>query len=1051
MAHTVQTSRVSPPLADLRPAPLRIPLRKSVASCDDDDDNENGDSRTVVTKDTDGARDTSPSALSRKDPSQHSQSDIPHTHVERPDPGSRLESLVSRFEILDAVNSADTSLPQYPNSSYKATPSTIPRATGSKQIPHQDLISHSPIESISRASSELSPRQIRTPISSGSKSMLPLSVQPIATIPNIIGRGPSNNSRNLTHPKALHGRDIDTDEQQTPNPSSSYYTSHSTISSTRSPLATSTIPILRHSRHFITSKDTPSRRLPTSKSFRKNHPSSVHSSTASATSIQATAEPSPIEALSQRQETPQKLRKDSDLPAGSNTTLPQPRRSVADLRRSFEKISQPVEPTNELTALGFSFKPSLNNIRQHQNLSSSALRRPPELLIERQSIALNEAPSSRPPLFGKGHIIHVKPRAKAAELFSSQGSIRDSLGHEPSLSSLRGGRSSPQEIPQVGTKDLHGPTKSEPVPRPVGEKMRRESGNNAGLDTSMDGLGGTPFGEQQSDGALAETPKAQYDDSLADTRCRSRPKAHATPLALPPGSRQTQGGAKVSQLRRFFERSSKRFSSPLSLVSLRSRPEPEPKECTGELVRDSPSPSWSEPESLTSTHTIARKISIVPSLTTEISVNDFFCDFVSGQSYESLATASPSGTGAKLEPQAKRESPVKRRIQQFEHLSRDSLKIGTVTEHNGQYKDAGLPSIIKNDSRAGGKRNTIGSWKPIHQKGVAIWRKISNSLSRSLDSWKDCDGDREPINLTEDINSNTSPDHSPSPVKNFGHSLRRPSPFGYSIYRVSHRSRRFASSSNTASSIQLGGGDASNNVPKGTANNGYSRLSPDAPPPPPLRNSLPSIARVSSGFRGPSWFGLDGHFPSKPVQEEDFQPSDVTTPSPSTPQGDPNALLKVMLKQSAEERGRRRQDERNFRRDKTFKALARWKEKCKVDMGYHSADDTDEAGKKQDKGKGKGKEKETVRKEGEEQETETNKKTESGFVIFESKDVKLRHPKPRRPGQVRKLANMYREKGSSGVSVNTKTSSGVTLKESRQSFRQKASSALGFGGRKGNN
>ncbi|KAF2969283.1 hypothetical protein GQX73_g4262 [Xylaria multiplex] len=591
------------------------------------------------------------------------------------------------------------------------------------------------------------------------------------------------------------------------------------------------------------------------------------------------------------------------------------------------------------------------------------------------------------------------------------------------------------------------------MPRPVSDEMRQALENNTTLDTPMDGPDGTPFGEQQGDGALAETPKAQREGPPVDTRRGGWSKVPSSPLALSPGSRRKRGGAKVSQLRRFFERSSKRFSSPLSLVNFRSRLEPELKECTGELVRDSPSPSWSESESLTSTHTIARRISIVPSLTTEISVNDFFCEFASGQSCESPAPASPSKAVVKIEPQAKRESPVKRRIQQFEHLSRDSLKVETVTEHNGKYNNVGLPSVFKNDNRAGGKRNTIGGWKPIHQKGVAIWRKISTSLSRSLDSWKDCDGDREPINLTEDINSSTSLDHSPSPVKNFGHGPRRPSPFGYSIYRVSHRSRRFTSSSNTASSVQLGGGSALNNVPKGTAHNGYSRLSPDASPPHPLRNSLPSIARVSSGFYGPGGFGLDGHFPSKLVQEEDFQPSDMTTPSPGMPQGDPNALRKVMLEQSAEERDHCRQDEKHVRRDKTFKALARWKEKCKVDMGYHSADDADEAGKKQDKCKGKGKEKETRGKEGEEQgqATETNKKTESGFVIFESKDVKLRHPKPRRPGQVRKLANMYREKGSSGVSVNTKASSGATLKESRQSFRQKASSALGVGGRKGNN
>ncbi|TGJ88633.1 hypothetical protein E0Z10_g23 [Xylaria hypoxylon] len=428
----------------------------------------------------------------------------------------------------------------------------------------------------------------------------------------------------------------------------------------------------------------------------------------------------------------------------------------------------------------------------------------------------------------------------------------------------------------------------------------------------------------------------------------------------------------------------------------------------------------------------------------------FFCEFVGGPSYEeSPTTASPSETAAEGGSRVKRESPVKRRIKQFEHISRDSLKIGTITEHHTKYNDAGLPSVFENDDRAGGKRNTVGGWRPIHRKGVAIWRKISNSFGRSLDNWKDCNSDREPINLTEDANSNTGPDHSPSPVNNPRRGFRRPSPFGYSMHRVPHKSRRFAMPSNTASSIQLSGGDALNNVPKGTSNTSYSLLSPNTPSPLTVRKSLPIVARVSSGLRQPREFGLDGHFPSKPMQEEEFRLSDATASGLNTPQGDPDALLKVMLKQSAEERSRRRQDEKHLRRDKTLRTLAKWKERCKVDVTHQ--EDT-EASKKHDKDKGKGKERETLRGEsdGQGQETETNKKTESGFVVFESKGVKLRHPKPRRPNQVRKMANMYREKGSSGVSVNTKASSGTTLKESRQGFRQKASSALGLRGRKGN-
>ncbi|KAI3342525.1 hypothetical protein F4824DRAFT_486168 [Ustulina deusta] len=860
MAHSIQTSRLSPPPADLRPAPLRIPLRKTVAGFEDG-------SGTAVAKGKVSGRDTSTSTSFQRDSGRHTKSDIPHTLPEQRDPRSKLESLVSRFEILDAVNSADTSVPQYLNNSYRARPSTILRATGSKRSLSQDPFSHSPTESISRASSELSPRQIRTP----------------------------------------------------------------GAFSSRSPFSTSTIPVLRHSRLFITSKETAPSSLPESK----------------------------------------------------------------------------------------------------------------------PSIAQDGGSCSQPLLFGKGKTVHVRPRSNATELPSSQDSVGGTVDHDASLSLSRSGQSSLRETGQEETNILHGPMKLKPLIQIGNARIRQESEINTSLDALPDGLGSVPFGEYQRDGALAETPKVVEceEPGTKDTSVRGL----TIPTALSPGYRPTQGGGKVSQLRRFFERSTKRLYSPLSLMNFRSIPELE--ECSGALMGDYSSSSWNESASPRSTHTIARRISVVPSLTTEISVNDFFCDFVGSPNYEeSQITASPSQTAAKAGSQMKHESPVKNRIQLFEHLSRDSLKVGANTEHYGRHTDTGLQSVFGNDNRVSGKRHTVRNWRPIHKKGAAIWRNISNSLSRSLESWKDCNSGHEQI--AEGTSLNTSPCHSTSPANDPRRGLHHFSPFGYSMHRVTHTSRQFVTPSHTASSIQLGDRDTPIKAPRGILNGINSCSSPDTPPPLVVRKSLPIFGRVSSGFRRPGGLGLDGHFPSKPVREEDFRPSDGTTSGPSTPQGDPDALLKVMLKQSAAERSRRREDEKHVRRDKKLRALAIWKGKGKAEHSANNTGPGEEASKKQEKGKWKGKEKEIPRKENEGQsstgqESETNKKTASGFVVFESKDVKLRHPKPRRPGQVRKLANMYKDKGSSGASINTKASSGATLKESRQSFRQKASSALGLRGRKG--
>ncbi|KAI1293903.1 hypothetical protein F5Y03DRAFT_387856 [Xylaria venustula] len=990
MAHLIQTPSTSSLPADLRPAPLRIPLRKSVA-----DLHEN--SRTAPTKAAIRATDTLTTSTSYPgDIGRLYQSAIPGTRSKRRDPRSKFESLISRFEIIDAVKSVDSSVPQYPNSSYNTRPSTIPRATESKRIPQQDLIVHSPTESISPTSSELSSYQSRTP----------------------------------------------------------------EVGGPRSPLATSAIPVLRHSKPAITSKEAPPSRLPKPKSFRKNNTSFLQLSSASATSLNAATRPGPKTVTPPRQETPETSRKESKLPAGSRIQLPQQRLSVADLRQSFEKISQPAKTSGETARPSLNLKPSLRSLRPGEDMPISISQLRPELLKQRFSVAKDRSSCSQPPIFGKGHIVNVRPRSKASGLPSPKYAVAGSVRHESSPSLSRTERSSVNETRQKERNITHQPGKQS-LPQNEREKLREEPETDISFQALMDSLDSDQFGEKQGDGTFEEATKPKCELSAAeDSSVKGQSEVLGVSTASPPDSRPTQGVGKVSQLRKFFERSSKILSSPLSIMN--SRPTLEQNDSNSALMGSYPSSSCGGSESPRSMRTLARRISIVPSLTTEISVNDFFCDFVGHPSCEeSPVTASPSETAVKVGSVSKHESPVKSRIQQFEHLSRDSLKAAAAIQQHDKHNHGGPPSSFEKDNRRGGKR---GSWRPIHKKGVAIWRKISNSLSYSFDSWKDCNSYHEQINVVEDTGLNTSSDHSTSTPDDLKHGVRHFSPFGYSMHRVTHMSRQFVTPSHTTSSIPLTDRDTTSIAPRRALNTSYDRSSPDTPPPPLIiRKSLPIIARVTSGLHRPNGFGLDGHFPSKPVPEEEFRPADAPTSGPSTPQGDPDALLKVMLKQSAAERSRRREDEKHLRRDKKLRALAIWKGKGKADAATplpltDEVGPSGEASRKHDRGKwkGKGKEKEVEPKENDGhsskgQENETNKKTESGFEVFESKDVKLRHPKPRRPGQVRKVANMYKEKGSSGASINTKASSGATLKgkekekEGRQSFfRQKASSALGL-------
>lgn len=842
----------------------------------------------------------------------------------------------------------------------------------------------------------------------------------------------------------------------------------------RSSCAASAIPVLRHPRSSITSKGIPTsggvsaRCLPKSRPLRKNSLSLQQSSSASVTSLRPTTKPLPSKEVSDGQGAkgaPPRPSNDLKISAGTNIVLPKQRPSVADLRQSFEKVSQAAEPSGQQARLSFQSKSSHHSLRQSQDMPLFASsKRIPELLVERSPMPPAGRAYQYPPLDGTGEIVDVKPKDKATEKLSPPGSVGDSLSGSPSPCLPKSQRLGLQDARREPTRILHESGTLEPSPLPANEKGTKDWGNSINFNISMDGLGSTLFNRQPREMASAKSPKVQHQQLSGEDASRRSPFGNLRVLkALSPKSRPAHG--KVSQLRKMFERASKRFSSPRSLMNLHSRLGSE--DLTNDLTGTEPPSPGDESESPLSSHTIARRLSIVPSLTTEISVNDFFCDFVGGPNHEETTiAASPGEAAADVESQMRRESPVKHRIQQFEHLSRDSLNVGATTGFfNKVNNKTGIPFVSKNGKKGGGKRSMGGGWRPIHQKGAAIWRKISSSLAfnRSVDSWKeDGSSEHEPINPTAERCSTSSvsldrPPPPPPPPLADGARLRfrRSSSFGYSMHRVSHMSRQFTSSQ-TAPDVHLDAGDLSNNPPSKTTNANNDHSSPHTPRL--TSKSFPILTRVSSGLRQPNWFGLDGHFPSKRVRKEDIRSPEATVSDPSTPHSDPNALLEVMRKQSAAERRRRRQEERQLRRDKKLlRALTRWNERREAHVDSRLADNTTNGGKTHVRSRGKGKEKETAEREPQRDEgqstkageNETNKKTESGFVIFESKDVKLRHPKPRRPGQVRKVANLYRDKGSSGASVNTKASSGATLKESRQSFRRKASSALGFRSRKG--
>ncbi|KAI0189855.1 hypothetical protein F4808DRAFT_467209 [Astrocystis sublimbata] len=1104
-------------------APLRIPTRKAVAG--------GGVSHQTVVDDLGqsvGDYTASPStrqvALGPNQSSQDSSHDI-STSLHHLSLGPKLQSLRSRFEP-HAVNSNDANLSRHLHD-YMAQPMTNPRAEKSRQSLPRIIISPSPSESTVLVSSEISPCQVQDQPVHDRRSLLPVSTNQIVDILlDVKNQDGSAGHVNSSCKMAVNdtGMDMDGDEQEASRPSTSYFTSHSNASSTNhratyrssrtaesrtlfekkssiSSGATDFVHTLRHVGPLPRSGEVLSHRPSMSKPIETDAHSLPQSSSINVISpIQPKSESPSRKMETRKQSTLQETGDGPEHPSFSGATYPQARPSVADLRKSFEKVPKPID-TSETPA-----KAMLHPKPSREPLTGPQLR--VEVLAERPPTSPDGKPHLQPLIIGRGHIVDVKPKTKS-------------------------------------TRQLY-----QQSPPAKGPHKWDNSSND--LHATMDGLSGiTPASARERTTVLSDNSQDRLEQCATRVQIgRDNCKIFTTPKTPPASSRPTQEGGKVARLRRFFERSPNPLATHRSLMSLHGLLN------NNKSRRNPSSPSWSDTGSPTSTHTVARMRSIVPSLTTEISVNDFFCDFVGNSRHAESPAPIPTDPAVELryrksrESSAKLESPVKRRIQHFERISRETLH----SEYRQMGSGDGASSLL--NRRPGRKVNKhkqylLGSWEPIHQRGAAIWRKISNSLTRSLDSWKE-DGERKDghdhLHPNNKVMRDGCATHATSRAENdLDPDFHQSGSFTYGAHANRRRANReFMSSSYTAPSLPFSAtaSSSSTRLPHShshahhvkyttatTSESDYDRSLPNTPLSPPAthKKKTPLIRRISSGFHWPHahahgfGLGLDGHLPSRPVRGDEgvgeVEAEEAEEDGRSEPLGDPNALLKVMLKQSAAERSRRRQDEKerethrqthghrvshlHLGREIKSMTFGRFqKEKGKVggesvggggvssnlgiggegggtsaasqEYEYDEAASVPGAATNQDKGKGKGgrihfktkhgrskdkdknkgkgKEISTAEDQGNEADAEEpNKKTSSGFVVFESKDVKLRHPRPRRPGQVRKIATMYRDKERSRDTVDTKASSGATLKELKGSaaslLGRKASSALGRRGK----
>ncbi|KAI1204459.1 uncharacterized protein F4807DRAFT_465693 [Annulohypoxylon truncatum] len=152
---------------ELQPAPLRLPSRKADANFDG--------SKSVDKEHMSAAEEDSSTVAIRKEitPPPPEPTVTNATSQRRPT-APKLGSLVSKFEILDAVNNVESSY------AFKSKPSGIPRGqttTGKGGVASEALQKIDSInkQGVTEKSADVSPRQVMSPPPAGNKSKLPVS------------------------------------------------------------------------------------------------------------------------------------------------------------------------------------------------------------------------------------------------------------------------------------------------------------------------------------------------------------------------------------------------------------------------------------------------------------------------------------------------------------------------------------------------------------------------------------------------------------------------------------------------------------------------------------------------------------------------------------------------------------------------------------------------------------------------------------------------------------------------------------------------------------
>ncbi|KAK7754826.1 hypothetical protein SLS62_003140 [Diatrype stigma] len=548
---------------------------------------------------------------------------------------------------------------------------------------------------------------------------------------------------------------------------------------------------------------------------------------------------------------------------------------------------------------------------------------------------------------------------------------------------------------------------------------------------------------------------------------------------------------KVADLRKLFDRPFNRGSSPGPSIPFSQQRHRSETDVKSSNISESDGQSGLPASHSTKT--------CAPSLTTEISMNDFLCNFSErlvdsraisahlGANNFSLQELGALESSESPEMPIEPESPVKGRIRHFESLEQ------VASAKKSLSSNANLRVAFQQDDNIANKGGASGGWRPMRERGARMWRRISQNFSHSLAHDTDDSYDSDDSSLHA---GNADTGRSPSSMSGVIFRARHSGFFGHRLSRTYDRRSSTAFSSRRSSSVDAGIGEtlvatADHSVPYLNHNRRLRRS-----PPPSLpqqrafpRLSFPSLEDVSNtgdktSIDFATGMGLDGNVESRHKHADDSRAEPeaevslnnrsyhsptshlrYTSPRPAINHGDSSALSKVRSQQtsSREMRRRSRYDEKKRRRElkadaKQFQREQQHDERARsstfesplntlslplplpsihhrnknkgkqpatdaipeehISGHYERRTDTptsrataEAASTTEGQHDKKGKKKKR-------KDRSWGKKTESGFVVRHAEIEQIRQPKPRRPGQVKKLVNFYKERtSSSGVLV----------------------------------